>query len=991
MYKTTLRKTDGTEYTVDTYNGLTEQTTTTQSTHAPKEIFYGGVPKTGSMKIDDPHREIVDKVLDGTFDLSDTTVKTYYNDKLQGVFKTSDSDYEENSGELSVSLVDNISNWDKIQFAGRDYSMRADATIKPNLYEILSYVLMTTLKWNASNTVMQSDVNVMCSNTISVTSGAVIEDMTIREYLMRIIIPYDYLEADNLRSTVDKICAIAQLNYAETNKNGGVYPKNIRFFNARPAKTKNEAVIALSPTNINTFPSRDILLKNKTLGVSIKQNIVKTNTDKSSTVYTYSSTDFSALNLHMRQAGQTDTKVEGDGAIGYTVYFATKLFVYVYYKTFSFKFPKLSNHNLENVLETYEGVDLDDSPYISFSINCLKETGKNTANNVSYSNLSWSDINYDYTQEKYTHMSISEEYSATVENKYSRPNLPLETTCNQSVNLSFDYSNIAGQTEQSQAYQITEDDNFFYIKDLILPIKYTQAVLSSNGEWNDKQQWATPTNWTGECTRITPFSIDIYLQGSKTTIEFIEATFQDGLTENNVYSMTTPNFLLQDRAFFSTPYIDNTNTANNRHYVTPYLLNSLYGEDNNGLWSNYSFDSSSGQYYAFGYDTSFNNLAVGTTYYGKRNSDGGIDEVTITSGNATDGYELSITSHYVSYAEIGSVVDRLSNSILSDYANGVSTCTTEITLDQLKYIDGTIAKQASEGEIIHIGDIVRLDRNSFGDSIYNYADGNPYLWRVTGTDLIYDGYPHQKLELQEITSGNRGLKYMSWEMIESIANSGQAQNVFSIGDEKEIELSTGEKLTAVIIGFNHDKISDTKKAGITFFIKTPLATNYKMNSNQGVSTYWGSCSLRTTLLNDIKNTLPGWDDEENVVSANNLIKRLKPVQKKIFDYNDSAQTLTDDLFLLSAYEIGNSLGNVVWAQEGTQYAYFADNDNSVRALKNTDGVSVDWWTCSLGKKSTTIYREQYIYRNKTGAIFSTSNQTYSKAVAFAFCIGEVDA
>ena len=146
MYKTTLRKTDGTEYTVDTYNGLTEQTTTTQSTHAPKEIFYGGVPKTGSMKIDDPQREIVDKVLDGTFDLSDTTVKTYYNDKLQGVFKTSDSDYEENSGELSVSLVDNISNWDKIPFAGRDYSLRAEDSIKPDLYEILKVLDNNSIK-----------------------------------------------------------------------------------------------------------------------------------------------------------------------------------------------------------------------------------------------------------------------------------------------------------------------------------------------------------------------------------------------------------------------------------------------------------------------------------------------------------------------------------------------------------------------------------------------------------------------------------------------------------------------------------------------------------------------------------------------------------------------------------------------------------------------------------------------------------------------------
>lgn len=983
MYKTTLRKTDGTEYTVDTYNGLTEQTTTTQSTHAPKEIFYGGVPKTGSMKIDDPQREIVDKVLDGTFDLSDTTVKTYYNDKLQGVFKTSDSDYEENSGELSVSLVDNISNWDKIQFAGRDYSLRADDAIKPNLYEILSYVLMTTLKWNASNTVMQSDVNVMCSLIISVNMGDVIEDMTVMQYLQRIIIPYDYLPADNLRSTVDKICTVAQLNYAETNKSGGVYPKNIRFFNARPAKARSEDIIAISPTSQNIFPTRDVLLKNKYDTSQINFEQVNLVTNYGETVYEYNSSDFSNLNLYIGNTGtDRQANIEPPGSSTLLTTFATKLIVYIYYKTFSFKFPKLSNHNLEKITAVNYGSNTDGTPYTTFSVSATMETGSAIANNVSYVELTGSDIVANYEKKISQNTPILETYYS--ETQYiDEDGYDYYTQ----AKINFEHSNIATATQNTAAYEQSEDEDYYYISNLKLPVQYTQYILHARGQLGNNLE--NKTNWTGTCQRVIPNGIVITVNGGKNKITF-QGTVSTNNQNKNVATIEG-NTLLQDKAFISSLYADKINNPQIKQGMTVYLLNSLYGEDNNGLWSNYSFDSSSGQYYAFGYDTSFNNLAVGTTYYGKRNSDGGIDEVTITSGNATDGYELSITSHYVSYDEIGSVVDRLSNSILSDYANGVSTCTTEITLDQLKYIDGTIAKQASEGEIIHIGDVVRLDRNSFGDSIYNYADGNPYLWRVTGTTLIYDGYPHQKLELQEITSGNRGLKYMSWETIESIANSGQAQNVFSIGDEKEIELSTGEKLTAVIIGFNHDKISDTKKAGITFFIKTPLATNYKMNSNQGVSTYWGSCSLRTTLLNDIKNTLPGWDDEEGVISANNLIKRLKPVQKKIFDYNDSVQTLTDDLFLLSAYEIGNSLGNVVWAQEGTQYAYFADNDNSVRALKNTDGVSVEWWTCSLGKKSTTTYREQYIYRNKTGALFSTSNQTYSKAVAFAFCIGEVDA
>lgn len=971
MYKTTLRKTDGTEYTVDTYNGLTEQTTTTQSTHAPKEIFYGGVPKTGSMKIDDPQREIVDKVLDGTFDLSDTTVKTYYNDKLQGVFKTSDSDYEENSGELSVSLVDNISNWDKIQFAGRDYSLRADDALKPNLYEILSYVLMTTLKWDTSYDMMEYDVENMCSYTISVNTGTVVKDMTIREYLMRIIIPYDYVEAADLRSTMDKICTVAQLNYAETNENGGIYPRNIRFFNARPAKAKSEGVITLPPFVQNTFPVRDILLKNiYTDTYIVSYNVIK-KTEIGANVYRF----FEQINDLENIEWEFDTAKNWSN-INKSAY------AYAYVKNgyinINVRFPQRYNHNLFTIEQLYLGKSENNANNIKVVIDGEQQKGYSTAP-LEYGSGSSVGLPTEPDIDDFTNIIISKINSET-----------------EMKDVSYTYSFKYGLDTETVTASTTANTNIADPNIMTFRNGYYETTMrlcvwqETIGVKSTQSYGGGLKNWSGDYSLFVPKQITISFYGITHQINFEEVTKNSSVTARNIATLTG-NSLLQDKAFFASTYIDNQTESKNNVSLSTSQLNALYGDDGESLWSLYSFDPETGAYKTLGKGTKFNNLTVGTKYYGKRNYDSGIDEVTITSGNATDGYELSITSHYVSYDEIGSVIDRLSNSILSDYANGVSTCTTEITLDQLKYTDGTIAKQASDGEIIHIGDVVRLDRNSLGDSMYNYADGNPYLWRVTGTTLIYDGYPHQKLELQEITSGNRGLKYMSWETIESIANSGQAQNVFSIGDEKEIELSTGEKLTAVIIGFNHDKISDTKKAGITFFIKTPLATNYKMNSNQGVSTYWGSCSLRTTLLNDIKNTLPGWDDEEGVISANNLIKRLKPVQKNIFDYNDSVQTLTDDLFLLSAYEIGKLVGNVVWAQEGTQYAYFADNDNSVRALKNTDGVSVEWWTCSLGKKSTTTYREQYIYRNKTGALFSTSNQTYSKAVAFAFCIGEVDA
>ena len=62
----------------------------------------------------------------------------------------------------------------------------------------------------------------------------------------------------------------------------------------------------------------------------------------------------------------------------------------------------------------------------------------------------------------------------------------------------------------------------------------------------------------------------------------------------------------------------------------------------------------------------------------------------------------------------------------------------------------------------------------------------------------------------------------TWEEIAEIAAQGKAAANFRIGDKKELELITGEKLTAVIIGFDHDVIYNDKSdaaAGITFAIE----------------------------------------------------------------------------------------------------------------------------------------------------------------------------
>jgi len=59
-----------------------------------------------------------------------------------------------------------------------------------------------------------------------------------------------------------------------------------------------------------------------------------------------------------------------------------------------------------------------------------------------------------------------------------------------------------------------------------------------------------------------------------------------------------------------------------------------------------------------------------------------------------------------------------------------------------------------------------------------------------------------------------------WEAIDYIAQQNLAKEYYAVGDEKDVTLTDGETLTFVILGFNHDDLSDgTGKAKISICMK----------------------------------------------------------------------------------------------------------------------------------------------------------------------------
>ena len=210
----------------------------------------------------------------------------------------------------------------------------------------------------------------------------------------------------------------------------------------------------------------------------------------------------------------------------------------------------------------------------------------------------------------------------------------------------------------------------------------------------------------------------------------------------------------------------------------------------------------------------------------------------------------------------------------------------------------------------------------------------------------------QNITVEEASFGN-----MSWSEIAEISESGKANEYFAVGDEKTIELTTGETITVVIWGFDHDDLSDgTGKAGMTIGMKGHLDEMYEMNEDSlpdGTNAGgWDECDFRTETIPVLFSQLPS-----------DLQSAIKQVNKKATAGSQSTTIVTsvDKLFLFSETEIdgfdGNASGSPYsgnYDEEGEQYEYWKSVKDGTKGqdLKdyfNPGGYGT--WTRSPHQKS----------------------------------------
>lgn len=214
----------------------------------------------------------------------------------------------------------------------------------------------------------------------------------------------------------------------------------------------------------------------------------------------------------------------------------------------------------------------------------------------------------------------------------------------------------------------------------------------------------------------------------------------------------------------------------------------------------------------------------------------------------------------------------------------------------------------------------------------------------------------------------------TWEKISAVARAGKASEFWNIGDTKTFTCGS-YTMTAQIIGFDHDDVTDSTsygrtKAGITFQTVECYPTTYAWSSS---NVPWKTSTTRVTNLPAILNTMT--DVKDYIVPVNK--EATKTIDKT------GIEIVSDNLFLLSMRELTTS--GYIENPAGTQYAYYAAGNSMIKYSLGSSSAKA-WWTRSdkdivdsgtNGRVAVTIYGTVSDYG------YAVTNK-YS--YAFGFCL-----
>lgn len=361
-----------------------------------------------------------------------------------------------------------------------------------------------------------------------------------------------------------------------------------------------------------------------------------------------------------------------------------------------------------------------------------------------------------------------------------------------------------------------------------------------------------------------------------------------------------------------------------------------------------------------GEDVSNNTLSLPDSIYYQ-------DTCTFGEGRAIFDYNSnSITT------EAGETIfDYNSRNILNKFK--YDSVVIEMDCEFTDYADekNEVVKRYKNAEYFAQGDIFKVDTDNSQP-----APINDMLFIVTNADLVDDNgrkYIHLTAIEYKPTFAT-----CNWKTIDEIAQAGLAKQYFKVGDEKQILLNTGERVTLVILGFDHDDLDTGGKAKISIGMKNLLKTRSRMVAvNSTNAGGWDKSLMRNETMATIFSQL-----------SLDLQKVIKVVNKKASSGNKSTEITTskDKLWLFSEVEVDGTTANVL-KNEGKQYDYWkcikdgSVPENRIKYYADGDGSADEWWLRSAditdSKNFLHVFNNGYIYSFSGG---------YFASVSFGFCI-----
>ena len=237
----------------------------------------------------------------------------------------------------------------------------------------------------------------------------------------------------------------------------------------------------------------------------------------------------------------------------------------------------------------------------------------------------------------------------------------------------------------------------------------------------------------------------------------------------------------------------------------------------------------------------------------------------------------------------------------------------------------------------------------------------------------------------------------TWEMISKAAQKGVAENIWSVGDTKEITLSgsvNGVNLSGTylcyILGFNHNAALEGDNR-IHFQLARSTAgkelcfATFQLNKTHSTNGGWEACNLRNAILGtdptDCAGTFLGTFPAD-------LLAVLRPTQKYSDNGTGAATTVTattDYLWIPAEKEVFGTITEGTSAQGAyqAQYAYYAAGGDLERYSHLRQTYSTEWWLRSRAKSGVVIM--DFCYVNDYGNL-AIDIPSESLGVAPIFCV-----